>query len=305
MNIFQILRAFFKMFSAGHPAILIILLLLDGIKPSSGSFFFSQRPLKGKRSVFLSYCNLVLPLSFVVSRMRPLLLLLAYINSEGVSCWSHSRSILYSSSLRNIISMATTSSQSDESDINNLSPEELDALPSLDDLIESGKARKEIFRGKDINDRFHWKTRALSGELTKVLGLTNERDENEFLVDGIQTCLISTWPTPMTITVVGKPPDTSVVTDFVTSIRQAIGDVLAEADDAEVLAQRRHATCSKTQSSYESDQPGFDNLLTIDVRERKKGKFISVTVSYIAAGAGIPARVRERIKPIPGVMMVF
>ena len=236
--------------------------------------------------------------------MRPLLLLFAYINSEVVSCWSRSQSTLYSSSLRNIVSMATTSSQSDESDIKNLSPEELDALPSLDDLIESGKARKEIFKGKDIDDRFHWKTRALSGEFSKVLGLTDERQDNECLVDSIQTCLTSTWPAPMTITVVGKPPDASVVTDFVTIIRQAIGDVVAEADDAEELAQRRNTTCSKTRSSCESDQSGFDNLLTTEVRERN-GKFISVTVSYVAAEAGIPALVRERIKPIPGVMMVF
>jgi hypothetical protein len=152
-----------------------------------------------------------------------------------------------------------------------LTAEEIEALPSLGDLLESGAARRQVYKGAEISERFHWKTRALNGEFGKELGV-DSRDDNEHLVDGLQTALTSKWPATVSITVVSaKHADVT----FVDEVRNSVYVEVGGATEVDLVVKQR------------------------------KNRVLSITCTYSAAHAGVPSAVRGRLKQVKGAKMIF
>lgn len=95
-----------------------------------------------------------------------------------------------------------------------LTAEILDALPTLDDLVASGKAKVELFRGNSVSSRFHFATRALNGDFSKDISPEADTERE----GSIESALMH-FPASCSITVVGK---LSVNADFVAEVKQRI-----------------------------------------------------------------------------------
>eukprot|EP00614_Pseudopedinella_elastica_P014354 CAMPEP_0172584288 /NCGR_PEP_ID=MMETSP1068-20121228/3877_1 /TAXON_ID=35684 /ORGANISM="Pseudopedinella elastica, Strain CCMP716" /LENGTH=226 /DNA_ID=CAMNT_0013378413 /DNA_START=157 /DNA_END=837 /DNA_ORIENTATION=+ len=149
-----------------------------------------------------------------------------------------------------------------------MSLEEIEALPTLDELLESGEARREVFRGEEVSDRFHIATRALNGEFSH----SAPEEDTEAGGEGAITAAILKFPGPVSFTAVGK---LAANEDFVSEI----------------------ARCVEVQAGAK--------MLKVSTKPRSGGKFVSVQVDYAAESGSIPPAVLGSVRRIAGVKMVF
>jgi len=114
--------------------------------------------------------------------------------------------------------------------LENMTAEEIDALPTIDDLVASGAAKREVFQGTELSSRFHWKTRALVGEFSQ--NLAPEADTEAGGEGNIAAALLK-FPAPVSITVVGKLAANSAFQDDVSAaVREVTGEeAVLEAKD--------------------------------------------------------------------------
>jgi putative lipoic acid-binding regulatory protein len=110
---------------------------------------------------------------------------------------------------------------------------ELDALPTLDELVASGKAKIELFKGKDISSRFQMSMRALNGEFSK--GKSPESD-TEADSDGSITAALIKFPSEMVVTVVGRVESNAL---FLADVQRCVSDL--SQGDITVLTKDRSA----------------------------------------------------------------
>jgi len=114
--------------------------------------------------------------------------------------------------------------------LENITVEEIDALPTIDDLVASGAAKREVFQGTELSSRFHWKTRALVGEFSQ--NLAPEADTEAGGEGNIAAALLN-FPAPVSLTVVGKLAANSAFQDDVSAaVREVTGEeAVLEAKD--------------------------------------------------------------------------
>lgn len=106
---------------------------------------------------------------------------------------------------------------SNNDDIRNMSIDDIDALPSLDDLIAKGEAQRVLFHGDDLTKRFHMATRALNGEFSHA----DPEADNESNEGAIEAAL-TTFPATMKITAVGRTSVNALYEVAVKEIAQGI-----------------------------------------------------------------------------------
>jgi hypothetical protein len=114
------------------------------------------------------------------------------------------------------------------SGLENMTAAEIDALPTIEDLVASGAAQRVVFQGGELSARFHWKTRALAGEFSR--DLTPEADTEAGGEGSIEAALLN-YPAPVTLTVVGLlAANAAFVGDVTAAVRALTGEeVVVEA----------------------------------------------------------------------------
>ena len=151
-----------------------------------------------------------------------------------------------------------------------LTQEELDALPELQvdpnkKLYGSGSGLSD--GSEPYSDRYEYVIRGLNGAYSEPEGADTEAESAGKILAALTG---EGFPTALTLTVVGK--DRSVVLE-------AVEASLAKFDGSTF--------------EVEAEKP------------RKGGKFVSVTVNYVAVSAAMVTEVQADVKQAAGVMMCF
>lgn len=166
-----------------------------------------------------------------------------------------------------------------------------------------------MFKGKDLDERFHWKTRALTGEFSH-----SSPDLDTELGEGCLEAALLNFPANVTITVVGKLSSNSC---FVDDVTRCIKDVASLDKSLDVLQGERENSSLDAKLSYPGqdqslgrngsslDSPLVDTGLQLEIKERPGGKYLSVQCTYVALSSDIPSRVRQGLRGVLGSMMVF
>jgi len=181
--------------------------------------------------------------------------------------------------------------------------------PTLDELLASGNAKKEVFHGKDLDERFHWKTRALTGEFSR-----SSPDLDTELGEGSLEAALLNFPAKVTITVVGKLSSNSC---FVEDITRCIKDIASLGKSLDALqGDKQNSPLDAQPPDSGQDQSlgrggsGLDSSLVdtglqLEIKERSGGKYLSVQCTYVAPNSDIPSRVRQELRGVLGSLMVF
>jgi len=179
--------------------------------------------------------------------------------------------------------------------------EDLDSLPSLDELLASGQARIEPFRGEGLDDRFHWKTRALSGEFSH----SSPNEDTEAASEGSIEAAFLHFPANVTITTVGK---LAANPGFIEEVKRCF-------DSAVPFEGQSTRALVAGESKVPGVEDGIDEAalyisgeatgLEMEIKERSGGKFLSIKCTYLAVTSEGAQQMREKLRGILGSMMVF
>lgn len=201
--------------------------------------------------------------------------------------------------------LATFASDGDKaslpsSGLENMTAAEIDALPTIDELVASGAAQRVVFQGGELSERFHWKTRALAGEFSR--DLAPEADTEAGGEGSIEAALL-TYPASVTLTVVGKLlANAAFVGDVTAAVRALTGEeVVVEAKERS--RGDVYTNCSGLIVSTLCVHAAHS--LRAAAFPRPAGKFVSLQIQFTAVGPGTSRAVRTAAGAVEGAMMVF
>ena len=142
------------------------------------------------------------------------------------------RRIIFHSRVASLAQPSDSQQASEDGDLANMTAAEIDALPTINELLASGAAQRVVFQGDELSTRFHWKTRALAGEFSQALAPEADTEANS--EGSIEAALLS-YPAQVTLTIVGK---LSVNANFLGEVTSAVKSLAGE--EVSIVAKERN-----------------------------------------------------------------